>query len=372
MNLKTIIMTSMMAGISFAATAQVTVTESGQAIFGSYAPSASATPSRSDLDTQAAIVLSNPNGQTLATRIAFGPLDRISVGEVLGTKNELTGQLHLKGYSGIAGTVGTTRIFEFISQLNNTLLLSPAFRFYSDVKANSFVVVSDGRFKEDVKTLEGSAEGLSLLSPVRYSLTAQNAEAGDTPRTFSTDSADEADEVVEESPLAPDPRTRFGFIAQEVQEIFPELVIEDADGTLGIDYTGFIPLLVDALGTLQRRVEEQQEIIDALSSSGQGRQLAPSAGVRDLLIEAGAEVAQNTPNPFSASTRIACNVPVSVSEAVLFVYDLQGQQRLHIPVTERGESEIVIEGSTLTPGMYIYTLIADGVEIGSKRMILTD
>ncbi len=364
-------MTSMVAGISFAATAQVTVVESGQTVFGAY-DSKSTSSLQSTPDSESVAFFCNPKGQKLATHITFGPPNRINVGEVPDASGGLTGHLQLKGQYGIVGNVGSNRIFEFISRLGSTIYISPAFRFYSDVKANSFVVVSDGRFKEDVKTLEGSAEGLSLLSPVRYSLTAQNAEAVDTPRTFSTDSTDEADEVVEESPLAPDPRTRFGFIAQEVQEIFPELVIEDADGTLGIDYTGFIPLLVDALGTLQRRVEEQQEIIDALSSSGQGRQLAPSAGVRDLLIEAGAEVAQNTPNPFSASTRIACNVPISVSEAVLFVYDLQGQQRLHIPVTERGGSEIVIEGSTLTPGMYIYTLIADGVEIGSKRMILTD
>ena len=363
MKLKRVFISSMLAGISLAATAQVTVTESGQTVFGTY---------NSNTDSEASAIFCNPKGYNIAAHITFGPSDRVSVGELSDASGGLTGHLQLKGQYGIAGNVGNTCIFDFITRLGNTLYISPAFRFYTDVKANSFVVVSDGRLKDNVNPLEGSAEGLSMLSPVRYSLTAQNVGDGDTHSTFSTGSADEAIEATEESTLTPDPRTRFGFIAQEVQEIFPELVIEDADGTLGIDYTGFIPLLVDALGTLQRRVDEQQEIIEALSDSGQGRRLSPSAGVRDLLIEAGAEVAQNTPNPFTATTRIACNVPVSVSEAALFVYDLQGQQRLHIPVTERGGSEIVIEGSTLTPGMYIYTLIADGVEIGSKRMILTD
>ncbi len=371
MKLKTIFMASMLAGISFAATAQVTIAESGQTIFG---PCDSNTISsiQSGFDTEAAAFFYNPKGQKLATHISFGLPNRISVGELPGESGGLTGHLQLKGQYGIAGNVGNFRVFEFITRLGATSYISPAFRFYSDVKANSFVVVSDGRLKDDVNPLEDSAEGLSMLSPVKYTLTAQSVEPTDTPRTFSTDATDEANATTEEDTLTPDPRTRFGFIAQEVQEIFPELVIEDTDGTLGIDYTGFIPLLVDALGTLQRRVNEQQEIIEALSGSGQGRRLSPSAGARDLLTEAGAEVAQNTPNPFTAATRIACNVPVSVSEAALFVYDLQGQQRLHIPVTERGGSEIVIEGSTLTPGMYIYTLIADGVEIGSKRMILTD
>jgi glycogen debranching enzyme len=34
--------------------------------------------------------------------------------------------------------------------------------------------------------------------------------------------------------------------------------------------------------------------------------------------------------------------------------------------------ELQIEGSSLRPGMYIYTLICDNKEIDSKRMILTN
>lgn len=36
-------------------------------------------------------------------------------------------------------------------------------------------------------------------------------------------------------PEEQDNRVHYGFIAQEVKEIYPELVYEDKDGILGID-----------------------------------------------------------------------------------------------------------------------------------------
>ena len=41
-------------------------------------------------------------------------------------------------------------------------------------------------------------------------------------------------------------------------------------------------------------------------------------------------------------------------------------------LTERGENFLTIEGYELTPGMYLYALIADGQEVDIKRMILTE
>jgi hypothetical protein len=51
---------------------------------------------------------------------------------------------------------------------------------------------------------------------------------------------------------------QFGFIAQEIQEVFPDMVTRRDDGVLGIRYTELIPVLVQA-------IKEQQEEIDALT-----------------------------------------------------------------------------------------------------------
>jgi hypothetical protein len=37
-----------------------------------------------------------------------------------------------------------------------------------------------------------------------------------------------------------------------------------------------------------------------------------------------------------------------------------------------GPNSVTIQGSTLTAGMYLYSLVADGQEVDTKRMILTE
>ncbi len=50
---------------------------------------------------------------------------------------------------------------------------------------------------------------------------------------------------------------QFGFIAQEVEEVFPELINTESDGYKSINYNGMIPVLLEA-------VKEQQETMDDL------------------------------------------------------------------------------------------------------------
>ncbi len=48
-------------------------------------------------------------------------------------------------------------------------------------------------------------------------------------------------------------KEKIGLIAQEVQKVFPELVDEDKNGMLALNYQGLIPILIKAL-------KEQNEI----------------------------------------------------------------------------------------------------------------
>lgn len=50
---------------------------------------------------------------------------------------------------------------------------------------------------------------------------------------------------------------------------------------------------------------------------------------------------------------------------------MQGLQKDKIDITTTGNIEVTIDGNTLLPGMYMYTLIVDGIEVNTKRMILT-
>ena len=81
---------------------------------------------------------------------------------------------------------------------------------------------------------------------------------------------------------------------------------------------------------------------------------------------------QNQPNPFNLNTNISMFLPGDIVDATLYIYDLQGLQKKSIKIQDRGNVDITINASEFNPGMYIYALIADGSEIDTKRMILTD
>ena len=50
----------------------------------------------------------------------------------------------------------------------------------------------------------------------------------------------------------------IGFIAQEMQKVYPEIVTEKADGYLTVDYSKFTAVLLEA-------IKEQQVLIDQQS-----------------------------------------------------------------------------------------------------------
>ncbi|MAE87707.1 MAG: hypothetical protein CMB80_33545 [Flammeovirgaceae bacterium] len=66
------------------------------------------------------------------------------------------------------------------------------------------------------------------------------------------------------------------------------------------------------------------------------------------------------------------SIPKNVNQASIYIYDLQGRQVKRIDLSERGNSFIMIRAGELSAGRYLYTLIADGKEVGTKKMILTE
>ncbi|MCE4564665.1 tail fiber domain-containing protein [Maribellus sp. CM-23] len=113
------------------------------------------------------------------------------------------------------------------------------------------VIMSDINAKTDIRDLPNIKSKLLLLHPVYYKL---------KPKLKGDEKAD--------AKIAQKAATeQLGLIAQEVQKIIPEIVTEKEDGTLGIRYTEFIPVLIKAVQEQQAEIDDLRARIEKLEGS---------------------------------------------------------------------------------------------------------
>ena len=178
----------------------------------------------------------------------------------------------------------------------------------------------------------------------------------------------------------------MGFLAQEVKNVYPDLVYADKNGILSVDYISLIPIIVESFKELDTRTSDynalKQDLQDTKTKLAElekrldqccGKPTLKSAQdiPSDGTTAQSPVLYQNVPNPFTQNTEISYYLPQAVKSATLFLYNMQGLQIKSIAINNRGNGKETINGSELKAGMYIYTLIADGKEVDTKRMILT-
>ncbi len=109
---------------------------------------------------------------------------------------------------------------------------------YLDVFAGS-----DVRFKENINPLSDVMKGINSLNTYTYNYKTEN---------FPENNFSE--------------REQIGVMAQEVESVFPQAVVEDEKGMKHVNYTMLTPVLLGAVKELNQRVEEQQKQIELLLS----------------------------------------------------------------------------------------------------------
>ena len=61
-------------------------------------------------------------------------------------------------------------------------------------------------------------------------------------------------------------KQKIGVLAQEINEVFPELVSKDDNEMLAVNYQGLVPVLINALKDQQNEIDELKEMVQALIS----------------------------------------------------------------------------------------------------------
>ena len=59
-------------------------------------------------------------------------------------------------------------------------------------------------------------------------------------------------------------KQKIGVLAQEIKEVFPELVSEDDNEMLAVNYQGLVPVLINALKEQDAKMKEQEKRLERL------------------------------------------------------------------------------------------------------------
>lgn len=191
-------------------------------------------------------------------------------------------------------------------------------------------------------------------------------------------------------------RKQYGFIAQDVQTVLPELVSTvnkpaDLDSSNNIihpsvsykalNYDAFFALLVKAVQDQQKHIEKQDSIINQLTSAVSS--CCSNSNVRTTNPEQQKNVSQqdihlgdgdilvlnqNQPNPFAEQTTITYNVPASYSTAQLIFTTIDGRVIKTVDL-KKGRGQLNVYAQDLSTGIYVYSLVVDGKTVESKKMV---
>jgi hypothetical protein len=277
--------------------------------------------------------------------------------------------------------------------------------FYGNVKVNSLLITSDARFKKDIKPLQnGILEKLMSIEPKEYSFDNEKYPGGNFSEGRKT-----------------------GFIAQELEKVFPELVNSSAHildptiklsenttfrtvtGYYSVDYVSMIPFLVKAIQEQQHQIASlsRGSISSAHSFSDLNTELTEIVALQsetisqletrlNIVIEAlsknGINIDDKTdlknneqgknnkqesfrsgsyPNPFNPKSTIRFTLPAE-TKVSLKVYDIAGKlinTLINNEYRSPGEHSVVFDGSTLSSGTYFYTIEA-GTFSDTQKLIL--
>ena len=270
----------------------------------------------------------------------------------------------------------------------------------------SWTTYSDIRLKKDTAAFKDGLAVLRKVHPVTYKFTGTGG--------------------------LPTIKTNIGIIAQEIQKIAPYcigtsvLVVKQSEtsnfgsdvvsskpdtggigqslvNVLTYNYDGLIYVLINSVKQLDSTVTVlqkqlaakagqrttntnpdsaikalQKQVDDLIknccnktnqNNSGSGKTLTVNT---NTLSSSDAVLYPNVPNPFNVSTIIKCFIPDASKAASLLVFDMNGTLKKTIILNGKGEVNTVINAKELIAGMYFYTLIIDGNEIDTKKMILTE
>lgn len=246
--------------------------------------------------------------------------------------------------------------------------------------ATEVITPSDITLKENITSImdeeenKGSTLGnLMNMNVIKYTYKPKEYQRdSDEYQLYeSEEDAAKAEELAKQRIREMAEQKHYGLSAQELKEIYPDLVREGQDGILAVNYVELVPILIRSIQELKAELDEVKGENNAMKARTAAFEENETTDIGDATsIPVAASLAQNTPNPFSERTTIRFTLPENARNAFIYIFDMSGKMYKQIPVDSSMQS-VSIEGYELRAGMYIYSLVIGGKEIQTRRMILS-
>jgi hypothetical protein len=236
-----------------------------------------------------------------------------------------------------------------------------------DDASGAYTALSDKRLKNNIQAFDFDLKLLDRLQPKTYH--------------FKTDASQQE---------------YIGFIAQEVDKVFPQLVskshVGDTDEEVQLlDYSGFGVIAIAAIKQLKKEVDTEKAEKEKLQEQLNAQQVQidelktlvnqlikekqkdneTDGQSYNLSLNQKAKLAQNQPNPFHQKTMVEYFIPENIKNAEMRVTALDGRLLGRVKITGKGKGQVNIEANTYPAGTYHYSLVLDGKIVETKRMVLT-
>lgn len=273
----------------------------------------------------------------------ISPANNLLIGATAdnGDRLQVTGALNKNPFD-IISTTSVPFIYSGINRVNDTttkawaVIYNSTDKFYvlgsGQAYGYGWNTLSDSSLKENIKGIPCALDKVLRLNGVTYNFKTITGTSADGHKYFMGHSS-----------------RQMGLIAQQVERVAPEVVSRTADGTKTVAYGNLVGLLVEAIKQEDARVNSLKHQLDSCVLSNQ--------------------LNHGLPSESDVSASIVCSVPSPARQTKLLLFDINGRLQKTIQVEGKGRQEIKLQG--LADGMYYYSLIADGKEIETKRIILS-
>jgi len=237
--------------------------------------------------------------------------------------------------------------------------------------ATEILTPSDMRFKENVTSMADDAttalSKILSLNVLEYYFNEKVLYGEDTLSSTEQEQPGmtEADEMSETVQDKAERKLHFGVAAQELQEIYPNLVEKGQNGNFYVNYVELVPVLIRAIQELKQQVDVSQGKDAAKRSPAQTSVtgIGNSTAKKNILY-------QNMPNPAKEQTIIRYQLADNTQDAAICIFDMHGKLLKKLPITS-GSDSVTVNAYELGQGMFLYSLVVSGQEIDTKKMIVT-